>query len=109
MSKPGKARFKLEALRDQATESLGVTPGYIIELDDGTELTIPNPMFVDDETQQTIEEAESTIDIAKAILGDELFDKFKAAGGRSNDIALAWQMMQKEAEGRLPAGNPTRR
>lgn len=109
MSKPGKARFKLEALREQATESLGVTPGYIIELEDGTEVTIPNPMFVDDETQETIEAADSTIDIAKAVLGEELFDKFRAAGGRSNDVALAWNMMQKDAEATMPGGNPTRR
>lgn len=109
MSKPGKARFKLEALRDQATESLGATPGYIIELNDGTEVTIPNPMFVDDETQELLEAADSTIEIARAVLGEDTFDKFRAAGGRSNDVAIAWQLMQKETEGRLPNGNPTRR
>lgn len=109
MSKPGKARFKLEALREQATESLGASPGYVIELDDGTEVTIPNPMFVDDDTQETIEAADSTIDIARAVLGDDTFDKFRAAGGRSNDVAIAWQLMQKEAEANLPSGNPTRR
>jgi hypothetical protein len=109
MSKPGKARFKLDALRQQATESLGVEPGYIIELDDGTEINIPNPLFVDDDLQERLEDADSTIELAKAVLGEETYAKFREAGGRANDIALAWQMMQKNAEGVLPNGNPTRR
>jgi hypothetical protein len=109
MSKPGKARFKLEALRTQATESLGVEPGYVIELDDGTEINIPNPLFVDDDMQEKLEDADSTIDLAKAVLGDEDYERFRASGGRANDIALAWQMMQKSAESVLPNGNPTRR
>lgn len=109
MSKPGKARFKLEALRQQATESLGIEPGYTIELDDGSEINIAHPMFVDDEVQKRLENAESTIEVAKAVLGDEDFDRFLAAGGRSNDVALAWTMMQNEAQAVLPTGNPTRR
>lgn len=115
-------KFKLAAFREHAIESRSQLAGITLEAEDGSEHYIPHPLAVDDETQERIEAfqrgdgldrdengrikephqikkkpADSpTIRSAKAILGDEKHKAFIAAGGHSNDVTLAWQMMVEE-------------
>lgn len=98
VSKPNGRRLKLTELRAQGTESLGMEPGYEIELDDGSTIVIPNPLLVDDTTQDALQGADGVIATAKAILGETEHARFLAGGGHSNDVMLAWNLMRKEAE-----------
>lgn len=98
MSKPNGRRLKLTELRAQGMESLKMEPGFEIELDDGSTVTVPHPLLVDDATQERITAADGAIPLAKAVLGDEEHARFVAAGGHSNDVALAWNLLRQEAE-----------
>ncbi|MGH3439977.1 MAG: hypothetical protein ACRDRN_26480 [Sciscionella sp.] len=96
MSSPNKRRLKLEELRAQGTEALGMVPGFEIELDDGSTVNVPNPMLVADDTQELIDASKSSVDTAKAILGADEHARFIAAGGHSNDVLLAWRLMTED-------------
>lgn len=98
MSSPNRKRFKLAELRQQGVEALGSEPGVEIELDDGSTVTVPHPMLIDEPSQAAIDDAAGAIATAKAILGDEEHARFVAGGGHSNDIILAWRLMTKELE-----------
>lgn len=98
MSKPNKRRLKLEELRVQATEALGMDPGIELELDDGSTITIVSPLLLDDDTQEIVDKAEGAVATAKAILGEEEHARFIAAGGHSNDVMLAWKLMSEDLE-----------
>jgi hypothetical protein len=114
--------FKLDEFRDQAADALGMIPGIEITLNDDTVIAIPHPMFLSDDTQIAVDLVQNrddedrdehgnpsgkidgekavpfTIRLAKAILGDEAHERFIAAGGSANDVALAWQYMTKEMQ-----------
>lgn len=108
MSKPNGKRLKLTEMRQQATEALGVDPGMELELDNGDVVLVPHPLFLADEAQAKVNEAGSnTVEMAKAILGDEAHAKFIAGGGHSNDVMLAWRLLSQSMLDQLPNGNPT--
>lgn len=98
MPSPNRRRMKLGEMRTQASEALGMDPGMELELDDGETITIPNPMFVSEEAQELIENAQGTIASAKAILGDIDHKRLIAGGGRSSDVMLAWRLMAEDAQ-----------
>lgn len=98
MPSPNRRRMKLEEMRSQAVEALGMDPGMELELDDGEAITIPNPMFVTEEAQELIEAAEGTIASAKAILGEEDHKRLIAGGGHSADVMLAWRLMAEDVK-----------
>lgn len=98
MPSPNRRRLKLEEMRTQAVEALGMDPGIELELDNGEVLSVPNPMFVSEEAQALIEGAEGTIASAKAILGDEEHARLIAGGGHSADVMLAWRLMAEDVE-----------
>lgn len=100
--KPGIRSFKLDELREQAAEALGCDPGYRVELDEGQPIFIPHPMFLDDTMQEGVDDADGAVDLARAVLGEAEHKRFLAAGGRSNDVALAWAHMRKQIEGVVP-------
>ena len=117
-------RLALADFREQAIEQESHLASIFLEMPNGEEFEIPHPMGVDDEAQKRLERVQGlydldrdkkgeiinppTIDgkpaepysirIAKAVLGDEAHAKFIAAGGHSNDVTLAWQMLCKEHE-----------
>lgn len=96
MSSPNKRRLKLTEMREQATEALGMEPGMDLELDDGSIVTIPNPLFVTEQTQVQIEAATGAVSSAKAILGEDEHARFIAGGGRSNDVMMAWRLLAED-------------
>jgi len=90
--------MKLEEMRSQAIDALGMDPGFELELDNGETITIPNPMFVTEDAQELIESAEGTIASAKAILGDIDHKRLIEGGGHSNDVMLAWRLMAEDVK-----------
>jgi len=98
----GKIRgpIKLEDMRAQATESMGMEPGMELEMPDGSTFHVPSPLLLDDDKQATLTalgDKQDAISTAVAILGEETHLEFLAAGGHSNDISLAWALMSEEA------------
>lgn len=97
--------LRIDELREQGTEALGGTTAIEIPIDGGDPVTIAHPLLYSDEQQEAIEAADGTITLAKIILGDEEHTRFLAAGGHSNDIAMAYRML---ADGMLGKGVPQR-
>lgn len=105
MSKaPVRRKLRLEELREQGFEALGADPSLDIDLEDGTVVTVDHPMLTDDATQAKIDKAEGAVETAKAILGEVEHKRFLAAGGRSNDVVLAWALLGKSMEGPTARG-----
>lgn len=120
MSKPNRRRFKIQEMRAQACDALGIEPDFEIEFEPaidsetGTEtepetIIIPHPLFLPDDVQAKVNDAgDDPIAMAKAVLGEDDHAKLIANGGNSNDVVLAWASMRKNVTGTLPGGNPTR-
>ena len=95
-----KGPIKLEVMRAQALESMGMEPGMDVEMPDGQIFHIPSPLLVDDDRQTAMNvlgDKQDSISTARAILGEEKHLEFIAAGGHSNDVSLAWAAMTEEA------------
>lgn len=103
MTKPNKRRLKLSEMREQAMESLGMEPGFELELDDGGIVVVPNPTLVPDDVQAKMSDPDQNpIDTARAVLGEEDHKRLLAGGGHSNDVMLAWKLMSDEISARGP-------
>lgn len=102
--------YTVDELRAQAADALGVDPGITLRLAPDVTITIPHPMFVDDdvlEGMQTLGTGGSPIDIAKLLLSDD-YKVLRAHGGRATDVTAAWMIMNKQMQDTMPgAGNPT--
>jgi hypothetical protein len=103
--------YTIEELRAQAADALGVAPGITLRLADDVTITIPHPMFVDDDVldfMQGAQQDSSPIEMAKTLLGKD-FEVLRAHGGRSADVIAAWTIMNKQMNDTAPgSGNPTR-
>jgi len=101
----------LDELRAQAADALGITPGITLRLAPQVTVTIPHPMFVDDdvlEAMQDMGNSQDPIAIAKALLGED-HKILREHGGRSSDVVAAWSLMQRQMVDTLPgSGDPTR-
>lgn len=87
MSKPNKRRFRLSEIRETQARKTGSE--IEIETDDGSVFVIPAPGFWPDEATELMGQNKE-IALATALLGGaEEYARFKQAGGRSNDVALA--------------------
>ncbi len=115
-------KLALADFREQVIEQNSQLSSLFLEMPNGEEYEIPHPMLVSDDAQTRLERVQSgldldrdengvvidpptikkkpaepyTIRVAKALLGDDAHKKFIAAGGHSNDVTLAWQMLVKE-------------
>lgn len=115
-------KLALADFRDQVIEQNSQLSSLFLVMPNGEEYEIPHPMLVSDDAQTRLEKVQSgldldrdekgeiadpptikkkpaepyTIRVAKALLGDDAHKKFIAAGGHSNDVTLAWQMLVKE-------------
>lgn len=115
-------KLALADFREQVIEQNSQLSSLFLEMPNGEEYEIPHPMLVSDEAQTRLEKVQSgldldrdengniidpptikkkpaepyTIRVAKALLGDDAHKKFIAAGGHSNDVTLAWQLLVKE-------------
>lgn len=103
--------YTVDELRAQAADALGVDPGITLRLAPDVTITIPHPMFVDDdvlEGMNSLGQGGSPIEIAKLLLGDD-FEILRSYGGRSTDVTAAWTIMNKQMQDTMPgSGNPTR-
>lgn len=115
-------KLALADFREQVIESNSQLSSLFLEMPNGEEFEIPHPMILSDEVQTRLERVQSgldldrdekgeikvpatvngksadpyTIRVARALLGADVHKKFIAAGGHSNDVTLAWQMLVKE-------------
>lgn len=103
-SKKIKGPINIVAARAQAIETLGMEPGITVTMENEVEFTIPSPLFLDDPRQQALDELrlsdknDSSVELAKAVLGEDQHAEYIAAGGHSNDISLFWGQMTMEAK-----------
>lgn len=87
MSKPNKKRFKLETIRQVQADKRGSV--IEIETDDGQVFALPAPGFWPDEASALMRDRDE-VGLARVLVGGpEEYDRFKAAGGRASDVALA--------------------
>ncbi|MFF2525894.1 hypothetical protein [Streptomyces liangshanensis] len=107
MSKPNKKRYKLSQVRAQFAEAVG---GEQVEFEGPNDevYTFPHPLFADEEWAKQVDAAESASGKARALLGDEQYEKFTAAGGEDNDIQLLFMAIQQDSQGQIK-NRPTRR
>jgi hypothetical protein len=115
-------KLALSDFRQQVIEAQSQLSSIFLEMPNGEEYEIPHPMLISDEAQKRLEVVQSgqdydkdeagnlveplriggqapeplAIRTARALLGDEDHKRFVAAGGHSNDITLAWQMLVRE-------------
>jgi hypothetical protein len=119
--------MKINELREQAVEAMNQSPYFDIEVETGEIFRIWHPLLQDDEAQKRIDRINAgedldkdddgrplvpnrvksklaepfTVRTARAIMGEADHKKFIAAGGRSNDVQLAWNEMVRQYEEEL--------
>jgi len=115
-------KMALSDFRDQAIEAQSQLSSLFLTMPNGEEFEIPHPMLISDDAQKRLEVVQAGEDLdkdasgkvvvphmvkgklaepmvirtARALLGDAEHKKFIAAGGHSNDVTLAWQMLVDE-------------
>ncbi|MGW4728090.1 hypothetical protein ACWEQC_02605 [Streptomyces shenzhenensis] len=106
MSKPNKKRYKLSEVKAQMTEAVG---GDVVEFetDAGDVLTFPHPLFTDDEWDEKVDGAENSHAKAVAILGEEQYEKYTAAGHADSEIGLLMLAVQQDMQAQIKK-RPTR-
>lgn len=107
MSKPNKKRYVLSQVRAQYAEAVG---GETLEAEgpNGEVFTMPHPLFAPTEWKEAVDAAEDDGQLARAMLGEEQWEKYTAAGGDATDIALLWMAVKEDMQGQLKGGRPTR-
>ncbi|MFC8859331.1 hypothetical protein [[Kitasatospora] papulosa] len=106
MSKPNKRRYRLSQVKAQMEEAVGGST-VEFETDAGDVLTFPHPLFTDEEWDEKVDNAENAHDKAVAILGEEQYEKYAAAGHADGDIALLMLAVQQDMQGQIKR-RPTR-
>ncbi|MFE3471197.1 hypothetical protein ACFXOI_05835 [Streptomyces bacillaris] len=106
MSKPNRARYRLSEVRQQFTDAVGGAD-VEFETDAGDILAFPHPLFTDAEWDARVDGAATAHDKAVAILGEEQYEKYQAAGHSDNDIALLMMAVQQDMQGQIKK-RPTR-
>jgi hypothetical protein len=106
MSKPNKKRYKLSEVKQQYVDAVG-GEDVEFELDNGEVLTFPHPLFAPDEWATAVDAAESNAEKARAILGAEQYEAFRAAGHADADVALLFVAVQQDMQDQVKR-RPTR-
>ncbi|WP_031095483.1 hypothetical protein [Streptomyces sp. NRRL S-15] len=106
MSKPNKRRYKLSEVKAQYTEAVGGDQ-VEFETDKNDVLTFPHPLFASDEWTEAVDGAETSRDKAIAILGQEQYETYAAAGHSDGDIGLLFLAVQQDMQGQIKR-RPTR-
>lgn len=107
MSKPGKARYKLSAVKRSYEDAVG---GSVVEVetDDGKVYSFPHPLFTDDDTARAIDAAEGDTGKARVLLGDQ-YDDYVKSGGDANTLMLVYVAARSEMQDTLQRHRPTKR
>ncbi len=95
---PLSAEMDIDDMRAQAIDKVGGQPGVTLRTTDGGRFLVPHPLCNSDEVQALLDELNekgdnSSISLARAVLGEEEHQQFIASGGRSNDVALVYGLM----------------
>ncbi|WP_037932840.1 hypothetical protein [Streptomyces sp. SPB78] len=106
MSKPNRKRYVMETVRQQYADAVGGET-VEVELKTGDVLTFPHPLFADDEWSDAVDAAESSRDKAIAILGEDGYEKYRAAGHPDSDVGLLFLAVQQDMQGQVKR-RPTR-
>ena len=115
-------KLALHDFREQVIEQQSQLASLVLVADNEEEFEVPHPMLISDEAQKRLEFVQSGEDLdkdedgnivqppkidgklaeplvirtAKALFGDDEHARFIAAGGHSNDVTMAWQMLVRE-------------
>jgi hypothetical protein len=100
---PRHLRVKVQEYGEQRLEALGYPARMEFELEDGSVVELAHPWLWDDDVQAAYEEAKTTGEIARAVLGNEEHKRFVAGGGKSTQIVLAIGEMREQPKA---AGDP---
>lgn len=111
-AKNRKTRRTLAAVKSKMADKLNLVsadnPVVEFEGADGEIYTMPHPLFADDEWTDTVEEAKTTKDKARAILGDDQYEKFIAHADHSdNDVFMIQLDINTSMKDELVDGGPT--
>lgn len=105
MSKP--QRYVLSEVKKQYVEAVGGDQ-VEVELPNGETVSFPHPLFADAEWKKAVDEAEDDHAKAQAMLGEEQYERFVAAGGRAEDLGLVLMQVNRDMVDQLTDGTPTR-
>jgi len=104
---PRHLRVKASEYGEQQLEALGYPARMEFELTDGSVVVLPHEWLWSDDVLEAYTAAKSSIEIARAVLGDEEHQRFIAGGGRSSQIALAiGEMKQRRTESKVDEADP---
>lgn len=111
MSKPNGKRYRLETVKAQYSDALGVPDG-VVEFEVGPEdnpqvFSFPHPVFTPDDIQRELNNAQGDEASARILLGDQ-YEACIAAGGDANSIALLYVAIRNEAQDKVSKVRPTR-
>jgi hypothetical protein len=95
-------RVKASEYGGQQLEALGYAPRMEFELNDGSVVELVHPWLWSDEVQEAYQASETSREIARAVLGPDDHERFIAGGGKSNQIALAIEMMRRKITADAP-------
>src|SRR6516225_8236246 len=88
-AKPPRLRVKALEYGAQQVEALGYPACIEFELKDGSIIELEHPWLWSDDVQAAYDEAKTSVEIARAVLGEEEHRRFIDGGGKSNQVVLA--------------------
>src|SRR6516225_6284892 len=109
-TKPRRLRVKAAEYGEQQLEALGFPAAIEFELDDGSVVELRHSWLWSDDALEAYDAAKTTIEVARAALGEEEHRRFVAGGGKSNQIVLAIEMMKQKtpvSDDADPKGKPS--
>lgn len=100
--------YKVSQVREQMKEAVG-SDRLELELDDGTVVHPPHPLFYSAELKAELKELDDddTEGVAQVLLGDE-YDAWIDAGNTAEDLQLVLIQVQKDTTANLNGRRPTR-
>lgn len=105
---PMPQEFDLDALVAQRREAVGGDD--VVFTWSGEKYAFPHPLLASDEWKDSVAAAGSAdVDQVRAMLGDEQYDRFHAAGGQAGFVMMIVQKVQEQLRDELADGTPTRR
>ncbi|WP_405911368.1 hypothetical protein OG529_04420 [Streptomyces longwoodensis] len=111
MSKPNGKRYRLETVKRQYSDALGVADGRVAfefgPEDDPHVFEFPHPVFTPDDMQRQLSKAEGDDASVRILLGDQ-YEAFIEAGGDVNALALLYVGLRNEAQDTVGKVRPTR-
>ncbi|QBI53423.1 hypothetical protein [Streptomonospora litoralis] len=70
--------------------------------------TFPHPLFASDEWQASVDAAaETNIGKAQAVLGEQQWEQFQAAGGTASDVMIMFTDVQLTMQDEISGAGPT--